>query len=561
MKANILYPSQRGYDKYDGFKPIPAIRSMKINLGLENEFLTNTDLRRRLPPEIECKSIQTKSMNRYIWWQKERAKRSNPTLFWTIAKFCIKKSISFRVSAYNSVNFGWWHSTSIYQVKKDLKRISRIIREEKDDLIYNRVYIPKKDTHRPLGVPRLDWRVVMHMHAKWLTLFLAKEVSWFNHAYQPGKGTKSAIKDLVEKVLPAKYIYEFDLKQFFPSVDVEEVTSKLISLGVPKSYSYWLENVNRCSPKLPSTHLLNEDRTTKRIQMQNDLKKGYADFSSPLFDCVREMDKEELRTMVLEDGCDNLFEWVQMQWVKFDEYGLGGFNDNFKELPQGLNTSPILSLITLIDWAKKLKAKGVNLLMYADDGIMYSDQPFEPESPKSTPIHPEKSRWLKKGEKLRASIKFLGIKYNKTTKLIEGSTRKGSTLKWNSKNMKIFDLLKFLRNWDYDRMENLTKSNLLGQVLSKLYTGSWTDPKIELKEWKNHPESWWAGPEFKGERIQSSNACVWLANEVRWSIHKLKSNRSVFYERNLRKKLFGLQRPYLDKESRVKKNLWTNKFK
>lgn len=47
-------------------------------------------------------------------------------------------------------------------------------------------------------------------------------------------------------------------------------------------------------------------------------------------------------------------------------------------LPQGFNTSPILSLIALIDWKKNLEYEGVKLLMYADDGILYSDKSFDP---------------------------------------------------------------------------------------------------------------------------------------------------------------------------------------
>jgi len=52
-----------------------------------------------------------------------------------------------------------------------------------------------------------------------------------------------------------------------------------------------------------------------------------------------------------------------------------------KGLPQGAAPSTILSLLSLADWYKDLKQKGIKLLMYADDGILYSDSEFEPSPP------------------------------------------------------------------------------------------------------------------------------------------------------------------------------------
>jgi hypothetical protein len=51
-------------------------------------------------------------------------------------------------------------------------------------------------------------------------------------------------------------------------------------------------------------------------------------------------------------------------------------------LPQGAAPSTILSLLALSDWYKELQDKGIKLLMYADDGILYSDEPFEIFPPK-----------------------------------------------------------------------------------------------------------------------------------------------------------------------------------
>lgn len=62
-------------------------------------------------------------------------------------------------------------------------------------------------------------------------------------------------------------------------------------------------------------------------------------------------------------------------------------------LPQGLNTSPILAIFSISDWIENLKEKGINALMYADDGILYSNKKFDiPKPPEGHEFHESKSR-------------------------------------------------------------------------------------------------------------------------------------------------------------------------
>jgi hypothetical protein len=62
-----------------------------------------------------------------------------------------------------------------------------------------------------------------------------------------------------------------------------------------------------------------------------------------------------------------------------------------KGLPQGAAPSTTLSLLALAPWFEELKKKDINLLMYADDGFLYSDEPFEPFEPVGLEFAPEKS--------------------------------------------------------------------------------------------------------------------------------------------------------------------------
>lgn len=56
-------------------------------------------------------------------------------------------------------------------------------------------------------------------------------------------------------------------------------------------------------------------------------------------------------------------------------------NQAMKGLPQGAAPSTILSILALADWYKELEAKNIGLLMYADDGLLYSDEEFIPTPP------------------------------------------------------------------------------------------------------------------------------------------------------------------------------------
>lgn len=86
---------------------------------------------------------------------------------------------------------------------------------------------------RPLGVPTAPWRVVLHMWNGFLTLFLEEEIRKYNHAYMPGVGTTTAIRQLITEVVSHKFIYEFDIKGFFNNVSIYKTVASLRERGMP----------------------------------------------------------------------------------------------------------------------------------------------------------------------------------------------------------------------------------------------------------------------------------------------------------------------------------------
>lgn len=230
------------------------------------------------------------------------------------------------------------------------------------------------------------------------------------------------------------------------------------------------------------------------------------------------------------------------QWQHLDK--ISPVKAEFKGLPQGLNSSPILSILTLEKWKDELLQKGIHLTMYADDGIMYSDQAFEVQDNR---INELKSKWLKTDGFWQVDrFKYLGLEYLPHEDLLKGKTRKGSTLEFTTKQLGVFALLNDLRD-EFSKIsadQNLVKladSSLLGYVQSRLYEGSWRVLEFPRHEVNVHPQSWWerllkrqwdehwenGNILNKPENIRSSEAIWFLAEAVKEALKKgsYKSNR------------------------------------
>jgi hypothetical protein len=119
-----------------------------------------------------------------------------------------------------------------------------------------------------------------------------------------------------EQIYEKKYIYEFDLKNFFGSVNVNKITEILINMGIPKKTCYDIENLNRCLPKLPKELLLDESAIERRRQEEDDIKYGREDLRHSMYKSIMEFHRESpdlLRQFMKEDGCTSIQEYLQLQ--------------------------------------------------------------------------------------------------------------------------------------------------------------------------------------------------------------------------------------------------------
>lgn len=229
----------------------------------------------------------------------------------------------------------------------------------------------------------------------------------------PGVGTKSALEHFILGVRHHANVYEFDIKGFFNNVSILNVRNLLEERGMPDATLARLTDILINAPvnlELLQKELEDPSKSyDKYLARRKAYILGEGIPGSALQLAVAyyyhhtgiDLMEDEGFLMSLPPGDDPETERLMLQGFFGDkteediknELITGGFVESLlKGLPQGAAPSTILSILALADWYKELKSKGIKLLMYADDGILYSDEPFEPSPPPGFEFAEEKSR-------------------------------------------------------------------------------------------------------------------------------------------------------------------------
>lgn len=145
-----------------------------------------------------------------------------------VAQIILRKSDAFLILCFNRVNPSWT-SMHLIKVHKLIKSVHKLRSNLATDIDYKRVWIDKKpgDFGRPLGVPKMDWRIYLLM----VTLIgecFAYGKGYYSpnqHGGRAGYGVMSCLKDLAQRLPTAKYLYEFDLKGFFDHVSHDYISN------------------------------------------------------------------------------------------------------------------------------------------------------------------------------------------------------------------------------------------------------------------------------------------------------------------------------------------------
>jgi uncharacterized protein YbcI len=503
MKRQLLnndQPKFTGKILRSPWNRVPAVSTFEVTTQDYNIYLEEIGILHKLPPKIKFERNPNHKLNRYIGHQILRLRKArdskNNKLFWTIAKACLKSSVSFRISAINHIKPNWWFGISAERIHQINRRVNKIFRDLTSEIDFRRVYIPKpNDKWRPLGVPTDEWRIALHMLNNMLIIRYEEELLPSQHAYIPGRGTKTAWQQIISEVIKAKNIYETDLKGFFDNISIYKINNILKDSEIALDLRIWIYNMAKSIPKFPKDIKLSERRyDTKVIKDPLNLREEF--ICPELGFIVTPFRAQSKNDQWYEDMVEEFVPLKSMEDLSEEEFtkqielmsSQGKLDEFFLQfsqrrtgtpggVPQGSPLSPFLAILAIRDYLKQ--QKNVN---YADDQIFYGNETFQiRDFPEMGVVHNmEKSGWIRKNGKWLKELKFLGLIYNPWTKELRSETRSARHERIQDSLIELWEEIAYDKDEHY--LESMARRNFFGFIQSCLYNGTWKPEMIETKE-------------------------------------------------------------------------------
>lgn len=444
------------------FKKLPNVSKFSVEISDYDELFQKWGINKRKSPNIKYEPHRNNKLNKYLYHQLKRMTYATPMKYWRMGMHLIRRSNIFYVVAMNHVFPHWARDMKLSSVIRLAIVTRRIASKHYAKLEYTRVYIPKESGKlRPLGVPSYPWRIYLHMINQLLVKFLddRNEIHPSQHGFRPGRGTLTAWREVLNKVILARDIFEFDLKQFFDKVNLDAISACLLKKGVPVNLVRQLYYLNCSACRVKPPYLLNE---------------------------FEHMMKRLIMTGVDPDEVINAPRPISYMY-------------RVQGVPQGAPTSPLLA--TLILEGSIIGRKGLDVVMYADDGVYYGDftdgylNGKRHTIPIITPntgmvngniyFNHSKSDWVKRDGQWLKPLKFLGLEYDGVLDKLRAKTRKGSNLYYDKE-----DLVRAYQEREQTfkdssnsilgtKWQDFIDSKLAGFIQNRLYTGAWNLDEFE----------------------------------------------------------------------------------
>lgn len=518
--------------------PFPNVKDFRVEVSGWDELFMQYGIRRREEPgRLVFNKYKNKPVNRFVEHQILRMNKADDRTYWIIADHLMKRSNVWFLLSVKHIFKRWHRELPFDMLLRWRKQYRELAHKEFKDIDFRRVYQKKKNGKwRPLGVPRPVWRIYLHTLNQFLVKRLESRISNTQHGFRPGKGTLTAWKHILEHVIQAKYIFEYDYKGFFDNLSISFISRVLRAHRVPGHWISMIEMLNKSIPILAKRDLIDET-PDRRYPLTGSLGPNPNRLDGQVYEVSYQVQTSfgpvtQYEKLLLKNG-----KWVfadypnvpipdnwQKDWdpkdiVEVSNIKMTNMQDPSKThgnyifsgqysptkthgVPQGSPTSPFLSILAL-DAAMKV-VEGTNKLEYADDGILYGETPLQ--FPRSITMQeanirmaPEKSTWVKYDGKWLKPLKFLGLEYDGDKDLLRASTRNGSTLEYDKAS-----LLEAIEAGYFPHLDGYTKhttrkgnweqfvrSKFAGFLMARLYNGSWNQEELwQSFELSFHTGSW-----------------------------------------------------------------------
>lgn len=231
------------------FWQVPNLRGFHVkDLGWDLT-LAKYGFRRKLRELIFVKMNENDKMNRYLRRQltRLRMKSRNPKEFWELGMILLKRSKSLRMTALHQLWPNWHKTMPARKVVGMFATLDQICRGDAHFPTCQEFVLPKPDGGaRVITAPKAAWRLYAWMVNSLLAVYYETRLSPHQHGHRKGMGLGTAWHEVINRVLPCKYIYEFDLKKFHDALERNFIAECLAKDGLPQQVITLIDRLNRC---------------------------------------------------------------------------------------------------------------------------------------------------------------------------------------------------------------------------------------------------------------------------------------------------------------------------